>query len=370
MNQSCEVRHVHDAAPALSDTPSRLLKDHTTLRVGGPARRIVVAREEAELIETVSACDERGEPVLILGGGSNLLVSDDGFDGTVVLVGIMGVDAQVSDCAGANLTVGAGEKWDDIVELAVAREWVGIETLSGIPGLVGATPMQNVGAYGAEVAQTITAVRTWDRRDKAVHTFAAADCGFGYRTSRFKAEPGRYLITKVSFQLRLGSLSQPIAYGELAASLGLEIGGRAPLERVREAVLGIRRRKGMVLDEADHDTWSGGSFFTNPVLSAADAALLPAEAPRYPSGDKVKTSAAWLIQHAGFPRGYGDAKAALSTKHVLALTNRGGAAASDLVRLAQEIHDGVYERFGISLAPEVNLVGVQLRSSGSTHTDS
>lgn len=360
MSESCEVTRISDASPTTSEPVSPALRDHTTLRVGGPARRVVVVRSESEFIQTVADCDARGEPVLIVGGGSNLLVSDDGFDGTLVLVEVMGIDAQVSDCAGAYVTVGAGQNWDAFVARAVEEEWVGVETLAGIPGRVGATPMQNVGAYGADVAQTIASVRTWDRRERAVKTFAAADCGFGYRTSRFKQEPGRHLITRVSFQFRLGSLSGPIAYAELAGSLGVELGQRADLRAVRESVVAIRRRKGMVLDETDHDSWSGGSFFTNPVLSPADAEYLPAEAPRYPSADGIKTSAAWLIQNAGFPKGYGNDRAALSSKHVLAVTNRGGARAEDLVRLAREVRDGVQARFGISLVPEVNLVGLGL----------
>lgn len=360
MSQSYEVKCVGGASAVPTTSPSPVLAHHTTLRVGGPARRIVRATTEQEFIDVVADCDARGEPVLVVGGGSNLLVADDGFDGTVVLVQVMGIDARVSDCAGADVTVGAGENWDDFVARAVAEEWVGIETLAGIPGLVGATPMQNVGAYGAEVAQTIASVRTWDRRDRAVRTYFAADCGFGYRTSRFKQEPGRHLILGVTFQLRRGELSGPIAYAELARELGAELGQRAPLTQVRDAVVAIRARKGMVLSEADHDTWSGGSFFTNPVLSPDIAAQLPPEAPRFPAGDGIKTSAAWLIQHAGFPRGFGDGRAGLSTKHVLALTNRGGASAEDLVALARTVRDGVQERFGIRLVPEVNLVGVEL----------
>lgn len=360
MSEACEVTRLSAASPVPGSAPSPVLAHHTTLRVGGPARRIVQVTAEQEFIDVVADCDARGESVLVVGGGSNLLVADHGFDGTVVLVRVMGIDARVSDCAGADVTVAAGESWDDFVARAVAEEWVGVETLAGIPGLVGATPMQNVGAYGAEVAQTIASVRTWDRRDGAVRTFFAADCGFGYRTSRFKREPGRHLILSVTFQLRLGDLSAPIAYAELARELDVELGQRAPLTQVREAVRTIRARKGMVLNEADHDTWSGGSFFTNPVLSPDVAAQLPPEAPRFPAGDGIKTSAAWLIQHAGFPRGFGDDKAALSTKHVLALTNRGAAQSADLVALARTVRDGVEERFGIRLVPEVNLVGVEL----------
>ncbi len=334
------------------------LSRHTTFHLGGPARRLIVATTEQQLIDAVSGGDSRGEPVLVLGGGSNVLIADEGFDGTVVKVASRGVRADISDCAGADISVAAGETWDDLVAHAVASGWSGMETLSGIPGSVGAVPIQNVGAYGAEVASVIQRVRTWDRRDGAVRTFAAAECDFSYRTSRFKREAGRYVVLRVDFQLPLGDLGQPIRYPELARALGVEAGQRAPAAQVREKVLAIRRGKGMVLDESDHDTWSAGSFFTNPVLTPEQAAALPAEAPRFPAGEGIKTSAAWLIQHAGFPAGYGSGPATLSTRHVLALTNRGQATTADVVSLAREIRDGVRERFGITLVPEVNLVGV------------
>ena len=214
-------------------------------------------------------------PVLVLGGGSNLVVADAGFDGTVVEVATSGVRADVEGddptCGGVLVTVAAGESWDDLVARAVERGWVGVEALAGIPGLVGATPIQNVGAYGQEVSQTIAQVRVWDRVLKGVRTFANADCGFGYRTSRFKADPERHVVLDVTFQLRQGSLGAPVQYAELARTLGVELGQRAPLADVREAVLELRRSKGMVLDPDDHDTWSAGSFFTNPVVDAADA---------------------------------------------------------------------------------------------------
>ena len=334
------------------------LANHTTFRLGGPARRFVEATTEQQLIDTVADCDSRGEPVLVLGGGSNVLIADEGFDGTVVKVATRGVRAEAADCSGAQLEVAAGEVWDDLVARAVAAQWSGMETLSGIPGSVGAVPIQNVGAYGAEVATLIQRVRTWDRAEGAIRTFAAAECGFGYRDSRFKREKGRHLVLRVDFQLPLGELGQPVRYPELARALGVAVGQRAPAARVRETVLAIRRRKGMVLDANDHDTWSAGSFFTNPILTPEQAASLPAEAPRFSAGEGVKTSAAWLIQHAGFPAGHGSGPARLSTRHVLALTNRGHAATADVLALAREIRDGVRERFGITLVPEVNLVGV------------
>ena len=336
------------------------LANHTTFRLGGPARRFVEATTEQQLVDTVADCDSRGEPVLVLGGGSNVLIADEGFDGTVVKVATRGVRAETADCSGAQLEVAAGETWDDLVARAVAAQWSGMETLSGIPGSVGAVPIQNVGAYGAEVATLIQRVRTWDRAEGAIRTFAAAECGFGYRDSRFKREKGRHLVLRVYFQLPSGELGQPVRYPELARALGIEVGQRAPAARVRETVLAIRRRKGMVLDANDHDTWSAGSFFTNPILTPEQAASLPAEAPRFSAGEGVKTSAAWLIQHAGFPAGHGSGPARLSTRHVLALTNRGCATTADVLALAREIRDGVRERFGITLVPEVNLVGVSI----------
>jgi UDP-N-acetylmuramate dehydrogenase len=339
----------------------------TTLRVGGPARRLLTATTTHEIIDAVSACDARGEPVLVLAGGSNLLVGDAGFDGTVVRIATRGVtEDDASACAGVTVRVAAGESWDDLVALAVARGLAGIESLSGIPGSTGATPLQNVGAYGQEVADTIATVRTWDRQEGRIRTLAAADAEFAYRTSRLKQERfrggPRFVVLEVTFQLRIADLGGPVRYAELASALDVELGARAPLAAVREAVLALRGRKGMVLDERDHDTWSAGSFFTNPVLPAERAALLPPDAPRWPQPDgNVKTSAAWLIEHAGFGRGFGmPGPAALSTKHTLALTNRGEASAADLVRLAREVRDGVRSAFGIALEPEPVLVGLTL----------
>ena len=340
------------------------LARHTTLRVGGPARRFVRARTTDAVIDAVSECDARGEPVLLLSGGSNLLVGDDGFDGTVVHLATRGVHLDSgSACAGVSLRVAAGVSWDDLVVHAVEHGYAGIEALSGIPGSTGATPVQNVGAYGQEVAETIATVRTWDRQERRIRTLAAADCEFGYRTSRFKQERfrggPRFVVLEVTFQFRLGDLGAPVRYAELAAALGVELGARAPLAAVRAAVLGLRRRKGMVLDDADPDTWSAGSFFTNPVLTPEQAEALPAGAPRWPMPDgRVKTSAAWLIEHAGFTRGHGlPGPASLSTKHTLALTNRGSARAVDLVTLAREVRDGVRVAFGVTLEPEPVLVG-------------
>ncbi|HQR26233.1 MAG TPA: UDP-N-acetylmuramate dehydrogenase [Nocardioides sp.] len=346
---------------------AELLGDHTTLRLGGPAQTWVEADSERMLVEAVGAADAAGIPLLVLAGGSNVVVGDEGFAGTVVHVATRGVVADRDDCdtlaacGGVTLRVAAGEPWDDLVAQAVASEWAGLEALSGIPGSVGATPIQNVGAYGQEVADTVASVRTWDRRARTQRTFPLAECGFGYRHSRFKAEPDRYVVLEVTFLLRQGTLSAPVRYAELARALGVELGQRAPIADVREAVLALRRGKGMVLDAEDHDTWSAGSFFTNPVLTAEQAARLPEAAPRWPLADgTVKTSAAWLIEHAGFTKGYGAGPVGLSTKHTLALTNRGGATAAELLALAREVRDGVAREFGVRLVNEPVLLGCSL----------
>ncbi len=346
--------------------PSHRLRDHTTLRLGGPAHRWVRATTEAELVDAVSTADAAGEPVLVLGGGSNVVVADAGFPGVVVEVATSGIHPDVEDgasCGGVLVRVAAGESWDGFVATAVQRGWVGVEALSGIPGAVGASPIQNVGAYGQDVSQTVASVRVWDRVLGGVRTFANADCGFGYRHSRFKADRrdpwgGRHVVLDVTFQLRQGTLGAPVGYAELARTLGVEIGQRATLADVREAVLGLRGGKGMVLDAADHDTWSAGSFFTNPVV---DAAAVPEGAPAWEQPDgRVKTSAAWLIEHAGFSRGHGTGPAQVSTKHTLALTNRGAASTTDLLALAREVRDGVEAAFGIRLVNEPVLVGCEL----------
>ncbi len=352
------------SAPVLGGLPARHgvpLAGHTTLRVGGPARDLVEVTSSHELVEVVRALDAAGEPVLVLGGGSNLLVGDAGFDGTVVKVATRGIDDDVASCSGAVLTVAAGESWDPFVALTVERGFSGLEALSGIPGSVGATPIQNVGAYGAEVGQHVTTVRTLDRSTGQVRTLFAVECGFGYRSSVFKAQPGRYVVLDVTFQLRLGSLSAPVRYAELARVLGVEVGARVPAVDVREAVLALRGSKGMVLDDADPDTWSAGSFFTNPVLDPSAAEALPGGAPRFGQPDgRVKTSAAWLIEHAGFGRGWGEGAARLSTKHTLALTNRGSATAADVLDLARAVRSGVQQSFGVTLEPEPVLVGCTL----------
>lgn len=354
----------------LADEP---LTRHTTMRVGGPAARFVVAETTDELVDAIREVDDADEPLLVLGGGSNLVISEEGFAGTVVKVATSGLTVESADaCAGAFVRVAAGEVWDDVVTRAVEEGWSGIEALSGIPGSAGATPVQNVGAYGQEVAQTIARVRVWDRHDQEVRTFSALDCHFTYRHSIFKAS-SRYVVLDVSFQLPMGDLSAPIGYADLARQLGVELGARVPLGEAREAVLAQRRLRGMVLDAADHDTWSCGSFFTNPILTVGEfeelearvAARLGPEGPlppRFADADgNVKTSAAWLIDKAGFAKGYGlPAPAALSTKHTLAVTNRGGASASDIVALAADVRDGVDAAFGVRLVNEPVLVGLSL----------
>jgi UDP-N-acetylmuramate dehydrogenase len=365
--------------------PQVPLAAYTTLRLGGPARRFTEAPGDAELIAQVQAADERGEPLLVLGGGSNLVIADEGFPGAVVRVATRGIRHE-PEGESVLLTVAAGEDWESVVAGAVADGLSGLECLAGIPGLTGATPIQNVGAYGQEVAETLVTVRAYDRDRRKVVDLSAAECGFGYRTSAFKrslqagsgAGPGpvtgRFVVLAVTFQLERSALSAPVRYGELARALGIREGGRAPLAEVRSAVLALRRGKGMVLDPVDPDTRSAGSFFTNPVLDlAAFAALERAvvatcgpgvQVPRFPAGPgHIKIPAAWLIERAGFAKGYpGGAPDAprISAKHTLALVNPGGATTAGLLALAREVADGVRKAFGVDLAAEPVLVGAVL----------
>ncbi|WP_400158564.1 UDP-N-acetylmuramate dehydrogenase [Arthrobacter sp. BPSS-3] len=351
-----------------------LLSSLTTAGVGGPAARYVEARTEAEIIDAVRTADAAGEQVLILGGGSNLLVADGGFAGTVVKIASEGFTVNAEDsCGGVAVVVQAGHNWDALVEHAVRHAWSGIEALSGIPGATGGTPVQNVGAYGADVSQTIAAVRTWDRQRNAVQTFTNSELKFGYRDSILKqttvSGSPRYVVLTVEFQLPLGRMSAPIRYAELARALGVEVGQRAYSNDVRREVLRLRASKGMVWDAEDRDTYSTGSFFTNPIVPAETADRLPADAPRFPAGAEgmVKLSAAWLIDRAGFGKGFGlepdsvsGGRASLSTKHTLAITNRGGASTDDVLAIAREVRSGVADRFGIELHPEPLLIGVEL----------
>jgi UDP-N-acetylmuramate dehydrogenase len=366
------------------------LSDYTTLRLGGPACQFLEAADEAEAVAALAAADQRGEPVLVLGGGSNLVISDDGFPGTVLRLATRGVRSQAGDAGTVALTVAAGEDWDQVVAACVADGLAGLECLSGIPGRAGATPIQNVGAYGQEVAETIVSVRGYDRQRRQVTELPGTECGFGYRTSAFKrqaqaaatasgpgdgpgaapgAATGRFVVLDVTFRLTRAALSQPVRYPELARVLGVAEGEQAPLADVRAAVLGLRRGKGMVLDPADPDTRSAGSFFVNPVLGKAELDALAAAAggrvPCYPAGDgKAKVSAAWLIERAGFWRGYPGQPGGpppdgphISSKHTLALVNPGGATAASLTALAREVRDGVSRAFGVDLMPEPVLVG-------------
>ena len=334
------------------------LADHTTLRVGGEAKEFFVAHSEEELIHLVTEADTAGTPLLILGGGSNILVADQGFNGRVIKVASKGIDEATDACSGGLITVQAGEDWDSFVSWAIDRGFVGLETLAGIPGTVGAAPIQNIGAYGHEVSEVIARVRTFDRQEKQVKTFAVSDCDFGYRSSLFKREVDRYLILDVAFQMKQGELSLAIQYQELADHLGVQLGDRAPIGAVREGVIALRRRKGMVLDASDRDTWSAGSFFTNPVIKREEKESLPNGAASWPlpSGD-VKVSAAWLIENAGISKGQELGGAAISSKHVLAITNKKSATAKDIHDLATRCKDAVREEFEIELESEVRLFG-------------
>lgn len=339
------------------------LAELTTLRVGGPAVLAECASTDA-LVATVRALDAAGVPTLLIAGGSNLLISDDGFDGVVVRVATTGVTIG-SD----SVTAEAGADWDGVVAATVAAGFGGLECLSGIPGSAGATPVQNVGAYGVEVADLLRRVQLLDRAGGGIRWVEPAELGFGYRTSVLKHSDAA-LVLAVEFALRADGLSAPLRYRELAGALGAVEGERRQAADVRAAVLRLRAGKGMVLDPADHDTWSAGSFFTNPVVPAARVEQVRAAItahvgeitiPTYPARDGVKFSAGWLIERAGFGKGFpgADAPARLSTKHTLALTNRGTARAVDIAELARTVRDGVEERFGIVLEPEPVTVGVR-----------
>ena len=335
------------------------LADYTTLRLGGPCDDVVLADTQESLVSALVASDAERIATLIIAGGSNLVIGDGGWPGRVILVRSRGIRV-----VGDEVEVAAGENWSDFVATMVEQGRSGIEALSGIPGSVGATPIQNVGAYGQEVAHSIRAVRVWDRKAGQATVLRNAACEFSYRDSAFKRDPGRYVVLSVAFALPPTGLSAPIRYAELAKKLSLPVGAKAPLGVVAQAVLDLRRAKGMVLDDSDHDTWSAGSFFTNPIVAEGQAESLPDTAPRYPAGDGlVKLSAAWLIDQAGFGKGYAnaiDAPVSLSTKHTLALTNRGGATTAQLLGLARTVRDGVQTRFGIALQPEPMLVGCEL----------
>ncbi|AKZ57506.1 UDP-N-acetylenolpyruvoylglucosamine reductase [Streptomyces ambofaciens ATCC 23877] len=348
----------------LHDAP---LAPLTTFRLGGPATRLVTATTDAEVIAAVREADDTGTPLLLIGGGSNLVIGDKGFDGTALHIATRGLSLD-----GTTLELAAGEIWTDAVARTVEAGLAGVECLAGIPGSAGATPIQNVGAYGQEVSSTITEVTAYDRRSRQTVTLTNAACAFSYRHSRFKAEPERYVVLRVRFALEdADGLSAPLRYAETARALGVEPGDRVPLTTARETVLKLRAGKGMVLDPQDHDTWSAGSFFTNPILTDEEFAAFRArvderlgegvEPPAFPAGEgRIKTSAAWLIDKAGFTKGYGSGPARISTKHTLALTNRGEATTEDLLALAREVVAGVREAFGVTLVNEPVTVGVSL----------
>jgi UDP-N-acetylmuramate dehydrogenase len=323
----------------------------TTLGIGGAARRLIRVTSEAELEDALVNASDRNERVWILGGGSNIVVRDEGLDGLVVQIGLDGVRVENDDDNHVIVHAAAGVVWDDLVNETVDLGLAGLECMSGIPGLVGATPMQNVGAYGQEVADTIVRVHAFDREAIEPVAFAPGACEFAYRSSAFKGKD-RYVITEVEFRLPRAGESMPIKYAELARALGVPEGHAAPLQSVRNTVLALRRGKGMVVDEHDPDSKSAGSFFTNPIVDAATADKI-ADAPKWPQPDgRVKLSAAWLIERAGFTKGTTRGRVGISNKHALALVNRGGATASELLAFAQEIKDAVRAKLGIELEPE------------------
>ncbi|MFJ4875208.1 UDP-N-acetylmuramate dehydrogenase [Streptomyces sp. NPDC088745] len=340
----------------LHDAP---LAPLTTFRLGGPATRLVTATTDDEVVAAVREADAAGTPLLVIGGGSNLVIGDKGFDGTALRVATRGFSLD-----GTKLELAAGEVWTDAVARTVAAGLAGIECLAGIPGSAGATPIQNVGAYGQDVSSTLTEVDAYDRRTGERVTLTNAECAFSYRHSRFKEDPERYVVLRVRFELEdAGGLSAPVKYPETARTLGVAAGDRVPAAVVRETVLALRAGKGMVLDPEDHDTWSAGSFFTNPILDDARFAAFLARVhdrlgpdtapPAFPAGEGLtKTSAAWLIDRAGFTKGYGQGPARISTKHALALTNRGDATTEDLLALAREVVAGVRDAFGVTLVNE------------------
>jgi UDP-N-acetylmuramate dehydrogenase len=343
------------------------LAELTTLRLGGPARRLVRAGSGAELVEALRAADSDGEPLLLVGGGSNLVIADAGFAGTAVAVASSGLSVRRVPDGPALVTVEAGQDWDSVVEATLAEGLSGLECLSGIPGRAGAVPVQNVGAYGVEIAERLVDVDLYDRASGSVRVHVpAASLGLVYRGSVLKGRDDAVVLrVRLALDVTVGAAGRgnPVRYAELASVLGVGLGEPAPPARVRAAVLELRRSKGMVLDPADHDTWSVGSFFTNPVLSSLPPELVGVSMPSWSMPDgRVKLSAAWLISNAGFARGHAGpgGRVSLSGKHSLALTNRGAASTEDLLALAREVRAGVLAAFGVTLTPEPVLVGCAL----------
>ncbi|MDQ4039541.1 MAG: UDP-N-acetylmuramate dehydrogenase [Actinomycetota bacterium] len=343
-----------------TDRGDVLLSELTTLRTGGSAARAVTAETLEELVDAVRSADASSSPLLLIGDGSNLVAPDQGWDGPVVLIRNRGIEVVHGD-GYVDVRVAAGEPWDAVVGRSVEAGWSGWECLSGIPGRTGATPVQNVNAYGQDIADSISGVEILDRDTGKQALWSVAACRFGYRDSRFK-HTERFVVLAVRFRLRRTPMSAPIRYAELAARLDVEVGERVPASDVRAAVLDLRRSKGMVLDPADHDTWSVGSFFTNPVLTPVAYELFAERVqanlgravgwPAFSDPKGRKLSAAWLIERSGFSKGYARGPAALSGKHALALTNRGSATTADILALATEVTEGVQAMFGVRLRPE------------------
>ena len=337
------------------------LSELTTMRVGGPAHKLVTATTAHDVVAAARRAWSRDEPCLVLGGGSNVVVADDGFDGTVILVQTRGIER----LGGATLRVQAGEPWDAVVTFAVEAGLAGIEGLSGIPGSSGAAPIQNIGAYGQELSDTLVSVEFLDLLLDEVVTIPAEELGLAYRTSAIKQ--GREGVV-LSIELALAPAESAgggsvVRYEQLASALGVAVGDRMPLPEIRAAVLALRASKGMVLDPADPDSVSCGSFFTNPIVSENFARGLPSAMPQWLMDDdtSVKLSAAWLIEQAGIPKGFAlpGSRAAISSKHTLAITNRGGATADDVAELARYVRSVVLARFGVVLQPEPVAVGIQ-----------
>lgn len=340
--------------------------EHTTIRLGGPVDDIVEARTEEELLALAREIDPNAEN-FILGGGSNVLIADEGVAGKTLKIATHGVESIKSN--GGVFRAQAGHSWDQLVEKMVGSGMAGIECLAGIPGTVGGTPIQNVGAYGQEISEVVVAIDAYDLHRRSLVRLTPLECGFGYRTSRFKSGPGRFIVVAVEFGLRQSRLSEPIRNSDLAARLGVSLGDRVELDAVPPAVLSLRREKGMVLDRSDIDTCSLGSFFTNPSFGPDELGALKARVletseepvPTFPkkgSAGVVHVPAAWLIERAGFHKGYGAQHGiGLSSKHVLALVNRGGGSTAEAVDLARRIAQRVWKAFGVMLQPEPDFIG-------------
>ncbi len=350
--------------PLRHDVP---LAPLTSLGLGGPARSLVKVSDDADVIEVLQVASAEETPVLVLGGGSNIVIGDDGWPGIVMQIGLRGIEPTVEPDR-VRIRVAAGEPWDEIVALSVQQEWAGLECMSGIPGSVGATPIQNVGAYGQEVSQVIEAVHVWDRRRHERRVLPADACRFAYRDSAFKRDPQAVIVLAVDFVLRPGG-PPTLRYRELARSFE----GRAnpTLADVRQRVLELRRSKSMVIEAEDPNRRSAGSFFTNPIIDRARADAVveravreglvpsPDRVPRYATEDgRVKIPAAWLIEAAGFTKGQREGAVGISSRHALALVHHGGGTTQELVAFAYRVRDEVRRRFGIELHPEPVFVGV------------